>query len=229
MTFGDNSTIANCWLHRCKRFLFPSRCTWFAAACLLSDFTIYQHYLRGESGVYYQDLYPLICFLPRYANGGSTERDLLPMWHASEDGEYPLEHNPQRAAGTRSNSSHTMDSNYKEETSSTFFGSLRKHNKVFDPEKVLPVVDVHRPLKPSRNPPRAGFTDYFPFLKIFKLIAKPFRKSPGIHLNPSFRLQVHVSTFSFQVAKMLICAQSLERSVSLDLVTAMYQWKFHFS
>ncbi|KAJ3856169.1 Bestrophin, RFP-TM, chloride channel-domain-containing protein [Lentinula lateritia] len=138
-----------------------------------------KHYLRGESGVYYQDLYPLICFLPRYANGGSTERDLLPMWHASEDGEYPLEHNPQRTTGTRSNSSNTMGSNYKEETSSTFFGSLRKHNKVFDPEKVLPVVDVHRPLKPSRNPPRAGFTDYFPFLKIFKLIAKPFRKSPG--------------------------------------------------
>ncbi|KAJ3971801.1 Bestrophin, RFP-TM, chloride channel-domain-containing protein [Lentinula raphanica] len=139
-----------------------------------------KHYLRGESGVYYQDLYPLVCFLPRYANGGKTEHDLLPMWHASEDGEYPLEHNPQRSPGSRSNSTNTMTSNYKEERSSTFFGSLRKNSKqVFDPEKVLPVVEVHRPLKPSRNPPRAGFTDYFPFLKIFKLIAKPFRKSPG--------------------------------------------------
>lgn len=127
-----------------------------------------KHYLRGESGVYYQDLYPLVCFLPRYANGGRTAADLLPMWQASEDGEYPLEHNPSRA-GARSNSSNTLTSNYS---------SLRK-SKVFDPEKVLPVVEVHRPLKPSRNPPSSGFTDYFPFLKIFKLIAKPFRKSPG--------------------------------------------------
>jgi len=128
-----------------------------------------KHYLRGEPGVYYQDLYPLVCFLPRYASGGRTAADLLPLWHASEDAEFPMEHDISRGAGSRSNSTNTLSSN-KEAS------SLRKQ-KVFDPEQVLPVVEVHRPLKASRNPPHTGFTDYFPFLKIFKLIAKPFRSS----------------------------------------------------
>jgi predicted membrane chloride channel (bestrophin family) len=134
-----------------------------------------KHYLRGEPGVYYQDLYPLVCFLPRYASGGQTEADMLAMWHASEDGQFPI---PHLGSPLRSNSTNTLTSSYKEEPSRSFLGSVRKH-KVFDPEKVLPVVEVHRPLKPSRNPPPVGFTDYFPFLKIFKYIAKPFRKSPG--------------------------------------------------
>jgi hypothetical protein len=136
-----------------------------------------KHYLRGESGVYYQDLYPLVCFLPRYAAGGQTEADMLPLWHASEDGQYPIEHNSYRGAGSRNNSTNTLSSTNKEASQHSVFGSLRKH-KTFDPERVLPVVDVHRPLKPSKNPPHTGFTDYFPFLKIFKLIAKPFRTSP---------------------------------------------------
>lgn len=137
-----------------------------------------KHYLRGEPGVYYQDLYPLVCFLPRYAPGGQSDADMLPMWHASEDGEFPIQHQPQLGAGYRNDSMNTLTSSYKEEPSHSFMGSVRKH-KVFDPEKVLPVVEVHRPLKSSRNPPPVGFTDYFPFLKIFKYIAKPFRKSPG--------------------------------------------------
>ncbi|RDB27526.1 hypothetical protein Hypma_003834 [Hypsizygus marmoreus] len=46
-----------------------------------------KHFLRGEPGVYYQDLYPLICFLPRYANirEAHTEEDLLPLWHAANE------------------------------------------------------------------------------------------------------------------------------------------------
>ncbi|KAE9403598.1 UPF0187-domain-containing protein [Gymnopus androsaceus JB14] len=134
-----------------------------------------KHYLRGEPGVYYQDLYPLVSFLPRYAAGGQTEADMLPMWHASEDGDYPYQHK----VGSLNDSTNTLTTSYKEEPSSHgFMGSLRKHHKVFDPEKVLPVIEVHRPLKPAKNPPKPGFTDYFPFLKIFKLILKPFRKSP---------------------------------------------------
>lgn len=102
---------------------------------------------------------------------------MLALWHASEDAEFPMQHNPQ--LGSRNNSTHTLTSLDREERPShSFLGSTRKH-KVFDPEKVLPVVEVHRPLKAARNPPPVGFTDYFPFLKIFKYIAKPFRK--GAH------------------------------------------------
>lgn len=103
---------------------------------------------------------------------------MLALWHASEDPEFPPMHNPQLGP-SRNNSTHTLTSLDREAPSShSFFGSTRKH-KVFDPEKVLPIVEVHRPLKAAMNPPPVGFTDYFPFLKIFKYIAKPFRKSAG--------------------------------------------------
>ena len=42
--------------------------------------------LRGEPGVYYEDLYPLVCFLPRYSTHApevACEEDMLPMWKAS--------------------------------------------------------------------------------------------------------------------------------------------------
>ncbi|KAG5637003.1 hypothetical protein H0H81_006147 [Sphagnurus paluster] len=46
-----------------------------------------KHFLRSEPGVYYQDLYPLISFLPRYANeeGKHTKSDRLPLWSTSDD------------------------------------------------------------------------------------------------------------------------------------------------
>jgi putative membrane protein len=46
-----------------------------------------QHLLRGEPGIYYEDLYPLVCFLPRYSTTTlqvPTDADMLPLWKASE-------------------------------------------------------------------------------------------------------------------------------------------------
>jgi len=43
-----------------------------------------KHLLRGEPGVYYEDLYPLVCFLPRYASEMPSDADMLPLWKASE-------------------------------------------------------------------------------------------------------------------------------------------------
>ncbi|KAJ8073440.1 hypothetical protein AAF712_003988 [Marasmius tenuissimus] len=137
-----------------------------------------KHYLRGESGVYYQDLYPLICFLPRYTGGSRTDADMLPMWHASEDGEHPYDHenekdhHPREALSTPA----TLIGKPEDDNKSSFFGSVgRKKQRNFDPEKVLPTVHVHRPLKPSRSPPETTVYDYFPFLRIWKVITKPFR------------------------------------------------------
>ncbi|TFK34235.1 Bestrophin, RFP-TM, chloride channel-domain-containing protein [Crucibulum laeve] len=52
-----------------------------------------KHLLRGEEGVYYTDLFPLVSCLPRYANIPPTiptEADILPLWwtHGAEAG-YP--------------------------------------------------------------------------------------------------------------------------------------------
>ena len=54
--------------------------------------------LRGEPGVYYEDLYPLVCFLPRYATHDpevATEADMLPIWKGSE-----MSHDKHRTAHT---------------------------------------------------------------------------------------------------------------------------------
>ncbi|KAK7031298.1 hypothetical protein VNI00_013553 [Paramarasmius palmivorus] len=140
-----------------------------------------KHYLRGESGVYYQDLYPLICFLPRYTGGSRTDADMLPMWHASEDGEHPYDHSEQpahpRSSSTMSEPIPILEKRPGNSRANSIFSTLgRKKRHSFDPEKVLPTVHVHRPLKPARNPPETTIFDYFPFLRVFKMIAKLFRK-----------------------------------------------------
>ncbi|KAH7339382.1 UPF0187-domain-containing protein [Rhizoctonia solani] len=119
-----------------------------------------KHYLRGEPGIYYRDLYPLIAFLPQYAveNTPMESDDKLPLW--CEDANAGGYHLPR-------------DPNSNEE------GFKRKKNKTFDPEKALPDVSPdHVHLAPARNPPRTTFFDYFPFLMpiktIYKLIKRVF-------------------------------------------------------
>lgn len=52
----------------------------------------------------------------------------------------------------------------------------RSHKKKFDPESALPVLPSEHPLKPARNPPSHSIYDYFPFLRIFKPIFRPFSR-----------------------------------------------------
>ncbi|KAF8189307.1 Bestrophin, RFP-TM, chloride channel-domain-containing protein [Pholiota molesta] len=117
-----------------------------------------KHFLRDEPGVYYEDLYPLISFLPRYANGMTgTEAELLPLWH---DGDEP--HRPTTQPATE----------MERESQSTRSVTVIRKEKDFDPEKALPNVFSERPLKPARNPPTAGLLDYIPMLRFFTWIAR---------------------------------------------------------
>ncbi|TEB32551.1 UPF0187-domain-containing protein [Coprinellus micaceus] len=40
-----------------------------------------KHLLRDEPGVFYEDLYPSVAFLPKYATGTRRAADILPVWH----------------------------------------------------------------------------------------------------------------------------------------------------
>jgi hypothetical protein len=100
---------------------------------------------------------------------------MLPLWQASEDGEHPFDH----AGSTRSVA--TDDTAIgKEDPKATNswmpFGQRVRRVKTFDPEKALACVQAHRPLKPSRNPPKTSIYDFLPFLMIFKPITRLFRK-----------------------------------------------------
>ncbi|KAF4616450.1 hypothetical protein D9613_008410 [Agrocybe pediades] len=116
-----------------------------------------KHFLRDEPGPYYEDLYPLISFLPRYANGHEgDESERLPLWQDDDDGD----RRPIATPATELNA---------EEGS-----SQRTSHDTADPEKGLPLhlpqIPSERPLKPARNPPTPSVYDYIPLLRFFKWV-----------------------------------------------------------
>jgi ion channel-forming bestrophin family protein len=132
----------------------------------------------------------LISFLPRYVNNPDMAKvssaDMAPLWQASEDGEYAYEHGITSRPGTRSAT--RTDSDFpaatlvgKPEHKGSWLGSFgsragSRRNSFYDPEKALPHVNVHRPLKPARCPPESTVYDYVPFLVVFKPLFSLFHK-----------------------------------------------------
>ena len=134
--------------------------------------------LRNEAGIYYEDLYPLIAFLPRfaYASDGTEANDLLPLWQASHNKDVA----PLKRVETRTPSRTTSLDDVDKRTWSMSYRPRGYHE--FDPEKVLPVVYTDHTLLPSRLPPEIGFFDYFPVLRPIKRIRKIFKpKQVEVH------------------------------------------------
>ncbi|KAL5528341.1 hypothetical protein ACEPAF_7477 [Sanghuangporus sanghuang] len=146
-----------------------------------------KHALRGEAGIYYQDLYPLVCFLPRFASQApmiDIKADVLPLWQASDLDD------PKKSAtaastlkGLSRTTSNPSDADEKEAATGTIKGEhfapdfLKKkfRKRRSDPDHILPVFDCDRELKPARNPPRTSLYDYIPLLIIFKPIIWIFK------------------------------------------------------
>lgn len=127
--------------------------------------------LRGEPGIYYRDLYPLVCYLPRYASDASGTHD-----HDAHKFELPLF--AASAGMTRARSvpdeRRVNGDAVTEKGKDDMLLSWRKNKKIkrvdtFDPEAVLPQISPEDgELMNARNPPNATAYDYFPFLLIFK-------------------------------------------------------------
>lgn len=133
-----------------------------------------QHLLRGEGGVYYEDLYPLISFLPRFntATETATEEDMLPLWKASG-----MDHEAHRTirretlarmkhqAASEPPPKRSDESDEKEPRSSpTSIPSTHRTRRVFDPEQALPDVLSEHTLRPSHDPPTSSLSAYFPLV-----------------------------------------------------------------
>ena len=137
--------------------------------------------LRAEAGVYYEDLYPLVCLLPRYAylTDGSKPSDLLPMWQASLTGKRSDWKPPTLKESTTTLSvSITLD-----EVEKQGWHSTSRLKSGFNPEKVLPTVLSDVPLKPSRSPPSGDFFTYFPIFRPLKRLGKLFSRDRKIHAD----------------------------------------------
>lgn len=142
-----------------------------------------KHLLREEKGVYYEDLYPLVSFLPKYThNPTATEGELadqLPLWH-TRDGSDRLVNRPMTSqecaqptgpSGTSSSSYPTVRDNKQRPQRPP----LRPVTP--DIEGTLPTSTISdHPLKPARNPPPVTVYDYIPALGlIIWLIRKMLR------------------------------------------------------
>ena len=137
--------------------------------------------LRAEPGVYYEDLYPLVCLLPRYSYpaDGSKPNDLLPMWQASLAGRQSEWKPPTLKKSTTTLSvSVSLD-----EVEKRGWHSTSRSRAGFDPERVLPTVFSDVPLRPSRNPPSDGFFTYFPVFRPLKRLRRIFSRNRELHKN----------------------------------------------
>jgi putative membrane protein len=128
-----------------------------------------KHFLRDERGPYYTDLYPLISFLPKYANGNPNHSETLPIWHDEDDDGRTID-TPATELG-RGQTPSSQDN---------MMGSMRARQNGFDPEKVLPQVESERYLKPARNPPTTSIFDLIPLLRFFKWLGRKVFHRPSI-------------------------------------------------
>ncbi|KAF8677702.1 Bestrophin, RFP-TM, chloride channel [Rhizoctonia solani] len=121
------------------------------------------HYLRGETGVYYEDVYPLIAFLPQYANS-----EHLPLWsdYTNSHGHHvPLKTEGDLEAGNG------VGANGKK------LYQKKKRSDGFNPEGALPTVSPdHIQLAPARLAPKLGFFDFVPVLLPLKALYKFFKR-----------------------------------------------------
>ncbi|KAG8706777.1 hypothetical protein FRC11_007979, partial [Ceratobasidium sp. 423] len=121
------------------------------------------HHLRGETGVYYEDVYPLIAFLPKYANA-----EHLPLWsdYTNSHGHHIVRKTEGDLEAGNGTTSANGKSPYKK----------KKRTDGFDPEGALPSVTPENiQLAPARLAPELGFFDFVPVLLPLKALYKFFK------------------------------------------------------
>lgn len=204
-----------------------------------------QHLLRAEPGVYYEDLYPLICFLPRYAThvpGEASEDDMLPLWKSSAmdaqkhkrahtlTSSRPLspDHTVGRAGsappGNGASTSEDPEKELGQLSEDQIYHSLRgrlKRKKSFDPETALPVVYSEHPLRPARNPPKESLYDYLPFLRVFKAffkaLVRPLLRPFRRHRQPEPEIPLSASSATRSFTGKKLRPEAIDSNVPLEI------------
>jgi hypothetical protein len=150
--------------------------------------------LRGEPGIYYKDLYPLVCFLPQYASDQPDENDtVFPLWDPS------LQGNMHTKKLRRSKSTGDLENSRSD---CVFYDTDSEdlYDDVFNPEQVLPQIEPKGVrLRKARNSPKPSIYDYVPPLVLIKpivaLVRFPIQKlrrklSPDSHRGDTTKLDI---------------------------------------
>ncbi|BGP13172.1 hypothetical protein JCM10213_000248 [Rhodosporidiobolus nylandii] len=147
---------------------------------LLQAFSVaVKHYVRGESGIFYEDLYDLVKMLPKYSfpsgiedPDGLTREALTGLWRSPmPDGTTVI---PVAAAGARSTAA--LSASAGTTTSTLSSGDLEKGS--IDDLGALPKDSKIRQIQlaPGYNPPKRGLTHYAPIFLLLKPLVRLVRK-----------------------------------------------------
>lgn len=188
-----------------------------------------KHYLRGEDGIYYEDLYYLVKFLPAYAlpagipsNPDMDEEPLSP----SESPEYvrTSQNNPEKLSFlTQRNPSGVASAPHLPLPVGTRrSNSVSKKPNFMEPTAPIPLTRVgttgiisqneEKFLLPARMPPKYHFFDLFPFSLLVRALTKRGRELKG---KKAAKLRAKM--------KNNVVSHNLPLEVSLYLVSARYQ------
>jgi ion channel-forming bestrophin family protein len=123
---------------------------------LLEAFAVaVKHYLRGEDGIYYQDLYHLVKFLPAYALPLAIPSK-VDLTNGDGDGDGAKIQLPMPAA-----------SGAKSVPTSPTSPRVARSEKVTDPSS-----GEEKWLSPAKMPPKFSFFDIFPFSLLVRALTK---------------------------------------------------------
>lgn len=155
------------------------------AISLLEGYAIaLKHYLRGEHGIYYEDLYHLVCYLPKYAIPSSIPHpgegvDL--GRRATRHGTYKPELTDSVEHLDYEKSTSATTSRPSAERQPSTAEMLRDQEHSHTTSSIRPLHDPLRPARPLQAaylPPEKDIWDTLPVLTIFRSLWKVLRSSP---------------------------------------------------
>ncbi|KAK4705918.1 hypothetical protein P7C70_g285, partial [Phenoliferia sp. Uapishka_3] len=152
---------------------------------LLGAFNVaLKHYLRGEAGIFYKDLFPLVNWLPKYKLPSSNYVSRPDLDPDAQQGHPPHSESIELLSRVMTPSSSTSSSPpskfaARSDTSATWVSTTTYNAFPSMPRAASPTpmesgkprlrkIVPPQPLLPSRNPPPATIDDFVPFFSFFR-------------------------------------------------------------
>lgn len=136
---------------------------------------------------------------------------MLPLWDGSVDENSVFNNLGSTSAPKSSQSTISLDgtNGEKSELGTVPRKASSKRQKIFDPERVLPVVASDQPLRPARMPPKTTFWDFFGFLRFLRPVVRLVRglttndltasgrkrKEMGVDSNIPLEITLYLSSY----------------------------------
>ncbi|GJN87786.1 hypothetical protein Rhopal_000741-T1 [Rhodotorula paludigena] len=157
-----------------------------------------KHYVRGESGVYWDDLYHLVKALPKYAFPSGLEdtsgikRDVVTgLWRSPlPDGTYAIPTSSRAGATTPQFGTASFSSHLEADLEKGVTGSTDEVGRLPSDGRVRTIR-----LAPGFSPPKRTIYDYAPVFLLFRPLLEVFKPRAPSHkadVNTNTPLEIHM-------------------------------------